>query len=171
MIGDHPMKRLFLWLALGAMAAACGGCSSETRVSPAPAWSLPDLDGKVVTSDLYKGKVVVIDFWATWCGPCKKEIPGYVRLQKKYAGDGLVIVGVSLDNGSAVVKKFVKQYGVDYPVVMGDDAVQKAFGGVDAYPMTFIIDREGMIRERQRGAVGTEEFERKLLAVLKPGGR
>jgi peroxiredoxin len=88
-------------------------------------------------------------------------------LQKKYAAEGLVIVGVSVDNGPAVVKKFIKEYGVNYPIVMGDDAVQRAFGGLDAYPTTFIIDRDGMIQDRQRGAIATEEFEKRLLVYLR----
>jgi thiol-disulfide isomerase/thioredoxin len=108
---------------------------------------------------------VVLDFWATWCGPCRSEIPGYVELQKKYGDAGLVIVGVSLDRGGpAIVKKFIEEQKINYLVVMGDDKIAEAFGGVDAIPTTFIIDRSGTARFRKEGAMEHDEFE----AILKP---
>jgi thiol-disulfide isomerase/thioredoxin len=138
---------------------------------PAPAWTLKDVDGKVVSSEQFKGKVVVVDFWATWCGPCRAEIPGYISLQKKYGPEGLVIVGVSLDaQGPGVVKKFMKQHGMNYQVVMADDEVQAAFGGAEgltAIPTTFIIDRSGKIRDRKVGAEHTADFEARLVQYLK----
>jgi len=160
------MKSLFLRLALGAAVIGLGACKQKASLVPAPAWSLKDVDGRTVTSDQFKGKVVVVDFWATWCGPCKKAIPGYVELQRKYAADGLVFIGVSVDRGTAEVRRFVREYGIGYPIVMGDDRMQEAFGGVDAFPTTFIIDRDGMIRDRQKGIVSTAEFERRLLGYL-----
>jgi thiol-disulfide isomerase/thioredoxin len=136
---------------------------------PAPAWKLKDVDGNVVTSDQFKGKVVVIDFWATWCPPCKAEIPGYVRLQKKYAADGLVFVGVSVDeDGPVVVKKFMKEYGVTYTIVMASEAMVAAFGPIEGYPTTFIIDRDGNIRDKKLGAKPTDAYEKEILEVLKP---
>ena len=135
----------------------------------APTWSLKDLDGNTVTSDQFKGKVVVVDFWATWCGPCRQEIPGYVELQKKYADDGLVSIGVSVDQaGPSVVKEFVKMYLVSYKIVMADDKIIDGFGGIDAIPATFIIDRDGLIRDQKVGSVKTAEFEKRILKVLKP---
>jgi thiol-disulfide isomerase/thioredoxin len=142
---------------------------AASSLGMAPAWHLRDLNGRPVSSDQFKGKTVVLDFWATWCGPCRQEIPGYIELQKKYAGDGLVFVGVSLDQaGLAVVKKFVDKFKIIYPVVMGDDKIQADYGGIDAYPTTFIIDRHGFIRDRKVGSVPTAEFERRLLKFLKP---
>jgi len=136
---------------------------------PAPAWRLKDLDGKVVASDQFKGKVVVIDFWATWCGPCKKEIPGYVDLQKKYASDGLVFVGISVDeDGPEVVRKFVKEHAINYTIVMADEAVVSAFAPIEGYPTTFIIDRDGFIRDKKLGSRPTADYEKEILAVLRP---
>jgi thiol-disulfide isomerase/thioredoxin len=138
----------------------------------APAWSLVDPDGRVVRSEQFKGKVVVLDFWATWCVPCRIEIPGYIDLQRKYGKDGLVIIGVSVDQeGPAVVKKFMSDFGINYPIVMADDDIVNAFGGVDAYPTTYIIDRGGVIRDRKIGVQSEAKFEKRILAWLKPGGK
>ncbi len=133
----------------------------------APAWKLKDLDGKEVSSSQFRGKVVVVDFWATWCVPCIGEIPGYIKLQEKYGKDGLVIVGVSLDEkGPEQVKPFVKARVMNYQVVMGSEEVQQLFGGLDSIPTTFLIDRAGEIRDRKIGAEPAEAYERKIKAVL-----
>jgi len=132
-----------------------------TTALPAPAWKLKDLDGHEVSSDQFKGKVVVLDFWATWCGPCVEEIPGYIALQKKYAAAGLVVVGVSMDRAGPVrVKQFVQANGMNYPIVMGEDATVEAFGNFSAIPTTFLISREGRILNQKTGAVPPEEYEK-----------
>ncbi len=136
--------------------------------TPAPAWTLQDLDGQAVSSDQFKGKVLVIDFWATWCGPCVQEIPGYIALQNKYGKDGLVIIGVSLDRtGPEKVKKFVQQKGMNFVVVMGDEKIAEAFGGFEAIPTTFVIDRSGIMRSKKVGAEETAVFEKTLLPYLR----
>ncbi|MEY4939256.1 MAG: hypothetical protein RIQ93_991 [Verrucomicrobiota bacterium] len=136
-------------------------------IKPAPAWKLKDLNGTVVSSEQFKGKVVVLDFWATWCPPCRQEIPGYTELQKKYGKEGLAIVGVSLDEaGPTVVKDFAAKFGINYQMLMADETIAEAFGGVEAIPTTFLIDRDGKIRDRKVGAEPTEVYERKIKAVL-----
>jgi thiol-disulfide isomerase/thioredoxin len=136
--------------------------------APAPAWQLKDVNGQDVSFDQFKGKVVVLDFWATWCAPCRSEIPGYIALQEKYAGAGLVMVGVSLDReGPGVVKKFVIDQKINYPIVLGDEQIAGAFGGVEAIPTTFIIDRQGIVRYRKVGAMPAGEFEAVVASFLK----
>jgi peroxiredoxin len=153
-----------LTLSLGALLRA-----EPVTPTPAPAWKLKDVNGNVVSSDQFKGKVVVIDFWATWCPPCRAEIPGYIALQKKYRQAGLVIIGISLDQqGPGVVKKFITEHQVDYPIVMGDEVVQAAFGGMEAIPTTFIIDRAGNIRDRKVGREPEAAYEQTLRQYLQP---
>ena len=136
-------------------------------VGPAPAWSLTSLDGLPVGSEALKGKVVVIDFWATWCGPCVHEIPGYVALQKKYADRGLIIVGLSVDqNGASVVPPFAKKMSINYPLALSTSEIAEAFGGIEAIPTTLLIDREGNIRHRKVGSMDTDAYEKLILSVL-----
>ena len=148
-------------------AAALLARAEPVPATPAPAWKLMDVDGRQVSSAQFKGKLLVIDFWATWCGPCRHEIPGYIALQKKYAKSGLVIVGIAVNDTAASVKGFIAKQGVNYPSVMGDDAVVEAFGGIEGIPTTFIIDREGKIRDRKVGAEDAAEYEQALLKYLK----
>jgi thiol-disulfide isomerase/thioredoxin len=161
---------LALFLAAAAqrpLHAAPADPGATAAALPAPAWKLRDLEGHEVSSDQFKGKVLVVDFWATWCGPCVGEIPGYIALQKKYGPAGLVIVGVSLDQkGPDHVRRFAQAKGMNYIVVMGDDQVVEAFGGIAAIPTTFLISREGRILHQKTGAVPPEEYERLVQAAL-----
>jgi len=143
--------------------------SVTTTAQPAPAWKLKDLDGHEVTAAQFKGKVVVLDFWATWCGPCIGEIPSYVELQKKYGKDGLVIIGaLSHDPKTpAAVKTFAAKLGMNYTIVKSDDEIEEAFGGFDAIPTTFLIGRDGRIVHRKTGALPPGEYEKLVQQALK----
>lgn len=147
--------------------AGASAAPADMPAAPAPAWRLTDLSGAPVDSARFKGKVTVVDFWATWCGPCLQEIPGYVELQKKYGKDGLAIVGVSMDRaGAEKVRRFVEKEGINYTVVMGDEEIVEKFGGFDAIPTTFLIDRQGRIVHRKTGAWPHEEYERLVKQFL-----
>lgn len=142
---------------------------AETKtIKAAPTWELKDINGKVVKSSDFNGKVVILDFWATWCPPCRKEIPGFIELQKQYEKAGLMVVGISLDEeGPAVVEKFMKSNGINYPVVMGTTETVEAFGGIEGIPTTFIIDRKGNLRGKHVGFVEKRVFESEITPLLK----
>jgi thiol-disulfide isomerase/thioredoxin len=133
----------------------------------APEWALEDVDGREVKAADFKGKVVVVDFWATWCPPCRKEIPDYVALQEKYRERGLVIVGFSMDEGPAAeAKAFGGQFKVNYPLVMADADTAEAFGGIEGLPTAFVIDRAGNIRHVKLGLAKAAEFEALVASLL-----
>jgi cytochrome c biogenesis protein CcmG/thiol:disulfide interchange protein DsbE len=161
--------RLAAIAALPLFAVAFAAAATPAPVTVAPGWKLKDVDGNPVTLSQFKGKVVLLDFWATWCPPCRTEIPRYVALQKKYADDGLVVVGVSVDSvATSVVKKFMKDMGINYIVVMADDSIQDAYGPIDGYPTTFIIDRAGRIVYKKTGAKPVSAYEKKIQDALAP---
>jgi len=144
------------------------GAAADTTL--APDFALPDLKGKTVHLKDFRGKVVVLDFWATWCGPCKMEIPHFVELMKRHGGKGLEIVGVAMDEpGAEVVKPFVEKNGLSYHVVIGDLYTANRYGGVDALPTTFVIDRNGHIARKYIGYRSLESFEEDLAPLLESG--
>lgn len=133
----------------------------------APAWTLQDLDGKQVSSAELAGKVVLVDFWATWCPPCRKMIPGLVELQEKFRDRGLVVVGISLDEGGAeTVREFNRKFGVNYLSLLGDAEVVSAFGGVRGIPTSFLIDREGRIVSRHVGYIPRDDLQAEIEPLL-----
>jgi cytochrome c biogenesis protein CcmG/thiol:disulfide interchange protein DsbE len=155
-----------------------GGCTSGVKAAAslkpdkdrhtAPDFTLKDADGKTVHLADYKGKVVLLDFWATWCGPCRIEIPWFIDLERKEKDKGFEVLGVSMDdNGWEDVKPFLAQMKVNYRVVIGDDDVSKAYGGVEDLPTTFLIDRQGKIAAIHIGLdAGRKEFEDGIQELL-----
>jgi thiol-disulfide isomerase/thioredoxin len=140
---------------------------ASSAKTPAAGWQLNDLNGKMVKSSDFRGKVVILDFWATWCVPCRVEIPHFVELQKQYGDKGLTVIGVSLDErGVEVVKKFAKRFSVNYPIVIGNEKVAEEYGGIDAIPTTFVIDRQGRIVSRHIGYDDKAAFEKEIQLVL-----
>ena len=133
----------------------------------APAWELKDVNGNPVKLADFKGKVVILDFWATWCPPCRAEIPHFIALQDKYRKQGLVVVGVSVDEGgAAVVSSFVKANKVNYPIVMGNMDVAQLYGATEGIPTTFVIDRKGDIIAKHLGFTDPDVFEKEVKAAL-----
>jgi cytochrome c biogenesis protein CcmG/thiol:disulfide interchange protein DsbE len=162
-------------LALGCMFYGCSNAphSVKAAVKPdkerksAPNFSLKDADGKTVKLSDYKGKVVLLDFWATWCGPCKIEIPWLKEFQRKYKDKGFEVIGISMDEeGWQVVKPFVNETGINYRIVIGDDSTAQLYGGVDALPTAFVIDREGRIAAVHVGLTSKGEIQNGIEEVL-----
>ena len=132
----------------------------QTAGGLAPDFSLQSLDGSAVRLSDYRGKAVLLNFWATWCAPCKIEMPWFVELQKQYGPQGLQIVGVAMDDASTKdIAAFAKEMGVNYPVLIGKESVGDAYGGVQFLPESFYIDRSGKILDKAFGLKGKGEIE------------
>jgi len=145
------------------------GASLKGKV--APAFSLVDLDGKKVTLAQFKGHPVVVNFWATWCGPCKLEMPWFEQMNQKYKGQGLIVLGLSQDTGTEVaeISKAVKKIGVTYPILQPDDTVPKLYGGVDYLPETFYVDAKGRVVEQTAGAATQDQIEADVQKTIAAG--
>ncbi|MGA7908446.1 MAG: redoxin domain-containing protein [Candidatus Sulfotelmatobacter sp.] len=133
----------------------------------APHFSLPGLTGQQLDLSSYRGKVVLLDFWATWCDPCRDEIPHFVELQSKYGSQGLQIIGVSMDDGPEPVRDFYQRYKMNYPVVMGNAETGELYGGVLGLPIAFLIGRDGRISTRHVGATNISVLEQEIVNLLR----
>ncbi len=133
----------------------------------APDFALKDADGKTVRLSEYKGKVVLLDFWATYCGPCKIEIPWFMDFERKHKDQGFSVLGIDMDDeGWDAVKPFVSDVGINYRIVVGNDATADKFGGIEALPTTFLIDRQGRIADVHVGLTSKSEFENAIEQLL-----
>lgn len=134
------------------------GATSRLRAETPPPWELQDLSGKTVKLSDFAGKTVVLNLWATWCGPCRAEIPGFINLQKKY-GDKVTFIGIALDDGPvSVVEAYAKKVGINYLIVAGNDKVSSAYGA-EAIPLTYLIDASGQVVKKHLGAWPEEELD------------
>jgi peroxiredoxin len=165
---------------------ALAGCSSappkeeakvaeplEVNVKPlaqrqaAPKFELKDVNGKIVTPDEYKGRVLLLNFWATWCGPCKAEIPWFQEFDSKLKDKGFAVLGVSMDEeGWETVKPYVAERKIGYRMVIGTEEVSTRYGGIDSLPTTFLIDREGKIAAIHSGLVSKATYEKEIGDLL-----
>ena len=149
------------------IAAAGGNVPKMTGEFPeAPEFSLTSLSGDRIDLKDYKGKVVLLDFWATWCGPCRIEIPGFIELQRKYRDQGFAVIGVSMDDGPQPVREFYQQFRMNYPVVMGSDKLGELYGGILGLPTSFIIGRDGRIYAKHVGTTDVAVFESEIKELL-----
>jgi cytochrome c biogenesis protein CcmG/thiol:disulfide interchange protein DsbE len=174
-------ERLLAGTAQGVLTPdAAGGAPrylSPLQGKPAPEFTLEDLSGKKVSLTSYKGKAVLLNFWATWCGPCRIETPWLIELRNQYAGQGFEILGVSaddIDRGDPAklsqekqeIARFVQQMRMNYPVLIDGDSLSKPYGGLDALPASFFVDRNGTVVAAQLGLTSKDEIEANIKKAL-----
>lgn len=173
------MRRAILWIVIVIVAAAFlarraslrsamphNTSSRATQKPLAPDFTLPKLDGPQLTLSSYRGKIVLLDFWATWCVPCREATPHFVELQQKYGNRGLQVIGVSMDDSPDPVRPFVQQLHVNYPIVMGTAHTGEQYGGVLGLPIAFLIGRDGYIMSKHMGATDPAVFEKEVAGML-----
>ena len=139
--------------------------NAATRLA-APDFALPQPDGPDLRLSSYRGKVVLLDFWATWCDPCREEIPHLVELQQRYGDRGLQIIGISMDDDAGPVLTLTRKRKVNYPIVMGDQKLGTLYGGILGLPVTYLIDRNGMVSAKFKGESSLVNMESKIEILL-----
>lgn len=142
------------------------GPSCEAKASAHLDFTLKDIDGASVKLTDYKGKVVLLNFWATWCGPCEQEIPAFVEMYDRYKDKGFVILGVSIDDPPEALRAYAKSHRMQYPVLQMQSDVEDAYGPIFGVPMSYFIARDGSICKRHLGPATREQVERELKALL-----
>ncbi|MGI8962475.1 MAG: peroxiredoxin family protein [Bryobacteraceae bacterium] len=134
---------------------------------PAPEFNLTDANGTSVKLSDYRGKVVLLNFWATWCGPCTLEIPWFIDFEQEFKSRGFAVVGISMDDdGWAAIKPYAAEHKMNYRVLLGNDSVSQLYGGVDALPTSFVIDRDGKIDSVHVGLAGKDEYLNEIQSLL-----
>ena len=148
-----------------------GDLAPVMRGKQAPAFALTSLDGKKVSLADYKGRPVLVNFWATWCGPCKVEMPWFEEFRKQYAAQGFEILGLTddVDAGKDMIAKVAGKAGVSYPILLTDGKVQTAYGGLEVLPMSFYVDRNGVIVEQTAGLGSKEQIEANIKKTIASG--
>lgn len=170
------MRGVMIVLAFGVMAAGIylgvhqarqhAAVVAAPSLATAPGLSVTDLNGNALHTADYKGKVVLVNFWAAWCVPCADEIPQFIALQKKYQSQGLQVIGFSVEDDATELRNFYSKYLMNYPVVPSDIKIADAFGGVLGLPTTFVIGRDSKIHNKHNGATDFAALEREVAALL-----
>lgn len=132
----------------------------------APTISFSDLKGQTISLPALRGKVVLVNFWAAWCTPCREEIPQFIALQEKYRSQGFQAIGISMDDPESTLRDFCREYKVNYPVVMGNQSIAEHFGGVLGLPTTFLIGRDGRMHAKEVGATDFPKLEHEITTLL-----
>jgi cytochrome c biogenesis protein CcmG, thiol:disulfide interchange protein DsbE len=151
---------------LGLTPAGAEVSPTDRRYTVAPNFVRTDLEGHLLRLDQFRGRVVLLNFWATWCGPCVEEIPAFSRWQHKFGGGSLQVIGVSMDDDEGGVKRFIAKHRVAYPIVMGDAKLGESFGGIYGLPQSLLIDAQGRIVYRSVGQSNIEILRSKLSALI-----
>ena len=161
------MSKSLRWITAAALLVLLCGATTATKVGDqAPGFVRADLAGRQVRLADYRGKLVLLNFWATWCAPCRKEMPLFSKWQRGYGAQGLQIIGVSMDDDVTSVKQLLAQHPVQYPIVMGDAKLGEQFGGVLGLPLSFLIDAKGRIVARYQGESDLARMEAELKESL-----
>ena len=146
--------------------AECGEvCGAEAKPARLD-FTLTDMNGKSVNLADFKGRPVLINFWATWCPPCKEEIPAFIELQDKYRDQGFIVLGVSTDDPADALKQFAAEYKMNYPVLQGTEELMDEYGPIWAIPVSIFVRRDGTICKKHMGPASKEDFERDIKALL-----
>jgi len=138
-----------------------------TILPPAPQLRLNDLNGQALNTASFKGKVVVVNFWAAWCTPCAEEVPQFIELQHRYQSQGLQIIGISIDDSDSELHNFYQRYKINYPVIAGDQNTAQAYGGILGLPTTLVINHDGFIEVKHVGATDFAALEKEVVALLR----
>lgn len=172
------MSRTHLAAASAAFALLLASCSrpsssptgdlkSQAERKAAPNFSLKDADGNAVNLADYRGKVVLVNFWATWCGPCEAEIPWFIEFEKKYKDQGFAVLGVSMDDdGWKSVRPYIASHKINYRIMIGSEVVSQQFGEIESLPTSFVLDREGRIAANHVGLVDKVDYQNEIVKLL-----
>jgi cytochrome c biogenesis protein CcmG/thiol:disulfide interchange protein DsbE len=162
----HATVRSFFFACLLGIAAFPAFAAAPPIQSAAPEFVRNDLNGKSLALKSYRGKVVLLNFWATWCAPCQMEMPTFAAWQRQYGPQGLQVIGISMDDEAALVRRVATRLKLNYPVALGDAKLGELYGGVYGLPLTYLIDKKGKIRARFQGEVDPKKIEKLLKPLI-----